>query len=824
MVEGIGTNITFQLKINDVLNTIASNVISLWSYDPPQITSFNPNPVFIGPSPNINVIIQGNNFGSLRAFQLFPTADQNIFLYINGIKQENPQRIQQDGLDRGIQFPLDTNIVAGSKSTSLTVASQTYLLLNTSFTALQIFCQPNYFARSGEYCIACPVGATCAGNLEYPIASYGFYNLNSSYLLANPCPQSNIITNPDGTLRDLCILPCSPANACLQNNICAQGYISTQPTYRCNSCDKGFYRLSNSCIKCPDSPIMLVVGCLLIIITLAAAGYFLNKYKVNLAFVSIAVDYFQVVSILLDSRIKWPQSIVQLMQVLSAFNLNLNIVAPECLVPNISFVQKFYFIQALPISLFTVLILINFSQTAYKAIVLGRKKKDLLRHVPTYKSVALVVFYFLYLYLTRSILDIFDCSPTKPPSYDSNGNTIKYLAVVFEQCGKPGGLQQTLLPLASIALIVYSLGFPTTLAYALYKNREEIMLDQLLRAKNSGDTRLTNPTAYDIRKAYSRIYYMFKPNYFWWSMTVLARKFLIATTAVMFSSDVAFQMAACLLILFLAYVLQTRFNPFMSYNDYELVILQNETAAKWSPINARLHATIKHIEFKGRKRARSNNIIVKDGQINKQAVFRATADWIFNYNTVEAVMLFCGIIVSLLGLMYESQSAQTSPSARDAIAGLVIFIIASSIIYLASVFGIEVYISINTSKKANNPLFSTKNLKVSLEMVPQLGSRQQDQIDTAEMNPLMLNIDITSNLDADKFVEPPTKEVWVLFKTLIKKQTTTITTLNDLISELKKQTQRDAMVIEATENKDKPLRIYRKEFSAKNTLDPINEQ
>lgn len=317
---------------------------------------------------------------------------------------------------------------------------------------------------------------------------------------------------------------------------------------------------------------------------------------------------------------------------------------------------------------------------------------------------------------------------------------------------------------------------------------------------------------------------MFKPNYFWWSMTVLARKFLIATTAVMFSSDVAFQMAACLLILFLAYVLQTRFNPFMSYNDYELVILQNETAAKWSPINARLHATIKHIEFKGRKRARSNNIIVKDGQINKQAVFRATADWIFNYNTVEAVMLFCGIIVSLLGLMYESQSAQTSPSARDAIAGLVIFIIASSIIYLASVFGIEVYISINTSKKANNPLFSTKNLKVSLEMVPQLGSRQQDQIDTAEMNPLMLNIDITSNLDADKFVEPPTKEVWVLFKTLIKKQTTTITTLNDLISELKKQTQRDAMVIEATENKDKPLRIYRKEFSAKNTLDPINEQ
>ena len=54
--------------------------------------------------------------------------------------------------------------------------------------------------------------------------------------------------------------------------------------------------------------------------------------------------------------------------------------------------------------------------------------------------------------MTRTILDVFNCSPTDP----SDGKT--YLEVVFEECGVPGGLQMRLLPYAIIAFLVYTVG------------------------------------------------------------------------------------------------------------------------------------------------------------------------------------------------------------------------------------------------------------------------------------------------------------------------------------------------------------------------------
>ena len=40
-----------------------------------------------------------------------------------------------------------------------------------------------------------------------------------------------------------------------------------------------------------------------------------------------------------QAEIKWPPAVLQLFNILSAFNLNIQIVAPECLVPTVSFSQ-----------------------------------------------------------------------------------------------------------------------------------------------------------------------------------------------------------------------------------------------------------------------------------------------------------------------------------------------------------------------------------------------------------------------------------------------------------------------------------------------------
>lgn len=60
----------------------------------------------------------------------------------------------------------------------------------------------------------------------------------------------------------------------------------------------------------------------------ARRRYGLNSKKVNIAFVSIGVDYFQVISMFANSHVTWPEAIKQLFYILSVFNFNLEIMAP----------------------------------------------------------------------------------------------------------------------------------------------------------------------------------------------------------------------------------------------------------------------------------------------------------------------------------------------------------------------------------------------------------------------------------------------------------------------------------------------------------------
>jgi hypothetical protein len=128
-----------------------------------------------------------------------------------------------------------------------------------------------------------------------------------------------------------------------------------------------------------------------------------------------------------------------------------------------------------------------------------------------------------------AVFDVFTCRPTVPADYDASGAEIRYMAGVFERCGVPGGTQLRLLPWAIVALAVYVVGYPAGLALLLWRNRELIMEDQLLRAKGAGDDRLTNPHAYLFRRMFSRVYYQFRPAVIGW---VLASEWVGEVAAV----------------------------------------------------------------------------------------------------------------------------------------------------------------------------------------------------------------------------------------------------------------------------------------------------
>jgi uncharacterized membrane protein AbrB (regulator of aidB expression) len=79
----------------------------------------------------------------------------------------------------------------------------------------------------------------------------------------------------------------------------------------------GFYPTANQCVKCPDSPYALIVGFLMLVLAAAGLGFFLNKKGVNLAFVSIGVDFMQVLAMFANARIPWPDRIKELFRVLA---------------------------------------------------------------------------------------------------------------------------------------------------------------------------------------------------------------------------------------------------------------------------------------------------------------------------------------------------------------------------------------------------------------------------------------------------------------------------------------------------------------------------
>lgn len=80
---------------------------------------------------------------------------------------------------------------------------------------------------------------------------------------------------------------------------------------------------------------------------------------------------------------------------------------------------------------------------------------------------------------------------------------------MFEECWLPGGLQLRLLVPSLVTMLVYVVGFPAFVWWKLWRNKLLVYEDQLLRAKGTGNSRKENPNAYELRKAFSKVYFQY---------------------------------------------------------------------------------------------------------------------------------------------------------------------------------------------------------------------------------------------------------------------------------------------------------------------------
>ena len=713
---GLGINNTVRLQwLRFDTGQLWREVNVSYTFDAPEITLISPMTLYLrggsqpaplsqgrrlqsssSESPGAQELsIFGHNFGALRHASLWRPGDEALAINISSSMCLHPRRQAADGTLLP-QSDLVTCAVprttVGRKALSVTVAGQSGLLPTDDPLALTVVCAPGFYGREDEDCLPCPDGADCAGFVDgthtYPQARPNFYNLNGS-TFAEACAGLDVDSNPE---RQVCIVACSPAEACLGDNQCATGYASRPPLYRCASCDENYFRRAGLCVRCPDAPWVLVLVFVLLAMTAAAFAYWLNKQDINLALVSVGVDYFQVLALFASARVPWPGFLREFFVVLSAFSFNLDIATPECAVPDLGYLQQWALVMSFPVAVGATLLLAFAVVYLYKRCVLRQRgRKHLQGHAPRLIATFIMAMYVLYLYLSRTVMDIFNCVPTDPP----DGRL--YLEVVFEPCGEKGGLQVTLLPWAIVGLVVYVVGFPLYVGRILRKHKLEIMEDQLLRAMRTGNTPLQNPHAYEVRKRYEKLYFPFTPDFApLWMMVLLGRKLLLALTRNMFNANPAFQLSLALLVMFIAYALQVRFRPFMSPSDRDDVLRAHRLKAfDEDPTHLALSASLKEVSVKSRRKGRAASMAgMKAASVSEKATVAAAVvgAFLINYNTVEAVLLFCAVLVTLSGIMFSTGQLDSSfyQVHRDFLAVAVVLVLTASIVYFVSVVVAEV--------------------------------------------------------------------------------------------------------------------------------------
>jgi len=227
-------------------------------------------------------------------------------------------------------------------------------------------------------------------------------------------------------------------------------------------------------MKCPENPGLLLALFALLVVFVAIGAYIVNvKGLQTVNYGTVAVDYFQLLAILARTDVTWPTWLLRFFNILSAFSLDINITAPECLVNGLDFRLRWFGTMLLPVAACSILFAVFFAVYFYRAIIQGVNKNLRCNHLAPTVSTMFMLYYVTHLLITRTALDVFACEPPVP----SDGRDIKYMTSTAVPCYEPGGLHMELLPVGIIALLIYNGVIPAIILWWLYSNRDAVIED-----------------------------------------------------------------------------------------------------------------------------------------------------------------------------------------------------------------------------------------------------------------------------------------------------------------------------------------------------------
>jgi hypothetical protein len=140
--------------------------------------------------------------------------------------------------------------------------------------------------------------------------------------------------------------------------------------------------------------------------------------------------------------------------------------------------------------------------------------------------------------------------------------------------------------------------------------------------------------------------------------------------------------------------------PYLSAGDFEEVLRSHTEASYTSTVHARLGQNLAGIESRGKRKTRKN-LINFEGSVDRSAVLGVLTGFFFNYNTVEAIMQFCAVIVCLMAIMYQANEVNTAyPESRDSVTTVLMIIIIWAIVYFFTVFVTEIVVLYNEDTRS----------------------------------------------------------------------------------------------------------------------------
>lgn len=156
----------------------------------------------------------------------------------------------------------------------------------------------------------------------------------------------------------------------------------------------------------------------------------------SLMYLSIGLDFFQVIAVFAETRVGWPPAMQELFRIFAAFNLNLETVkcvsteaaacggggcdsfgdlpfprlcpyprAPrslECSLKGITYTEKWAAVMVLPVAVFVLLGVVHASVVIFTVCVKRQRAKQTAAAAAPLVSMALVLCYVLYLYIART--------------------------------------------------------------------------------------------------------------------------------------------------------------------------------------------------------------------------------------------------------------------------------------------------------------------------------------------------------------------------------------------------------------------------------------